>query len=53
MSLLYEMSYLPYSSIPIIGKADAVECGTIPVLLKFLSDPEAELRAEAAGALMT
>jgi len=39
--------------VPLDGKNKAVEVKTVPALVKLLKDPESDVRANAAGALMT
>ena len=40
-------------SVPLAGKDRAVACGALPLLRDMLNDPTMEVRANAAGAIMT
>merc|ERR1719295_1877342 len=40
-------------SVPLAGKDRAVQCGALPLLRDMLSDETMEVRANAAGAIMT
>jgi hypothetical protein len=40
-------------SVPLAGKDKAVECDAVPKLIKLLKDSHADVRANAAGAIMT
>ena len=47
------MSCCVLYSVPLQGKDDAVSEETVPYLVKLLKDDNHEVRANAAGALMT
>lgn len=44
---------LPVHSVPLAGKDRAVDCGALQLLKDMLKDPTPEVRANAAGAIMT
>lgn len=45
-------TFLLPCSAPLDGKNKAVECNTVPALIDLLRDPSADVRANAAGAIM-
>ena len=42
-----------YSSVPLDGKNKAVDCNSVAELIKLLKDSSPDVRANAAGAIMT